>query len=169
ITTITNRLNVTSDMNIAPSLARTGITNIQAGQGNVDVRQPVTTMPATQFGTTRAPLHPQPVSAATFRDASVVRGSLPVVPTRQSLNFTSHAVNPRSLPARTMGAPRFFTTHQPPAGPQPFTRQVADVQQAIQTRPSAANQATANQAPAANRAATTGVAPDLQWPDLPRM
>src|SRR5207249_7758398 len=137
---------------VVPPLARNGISNVQAVQGNIHVRQAVTTMPATQFGTTRAPLHPQPVSPATLRGASLVRGSLPVVPTRQSLNFTSRAVNPQSVPAHTMGAPRFFTTHQPPDGPQPFTRQVADVRQAIQTPPSPANQA-----PAANRAATTGV------------
>src|SRR5207249_1819282 len=80
------------------------------------------------------------------------RGNLARVPAPQSLNFTRRAVNPPSLPPPTIGPPGSFTTHQPPAGPQPFTRQVADVRQAIQTPPSPANQV-----PAANRAATTGV------------
>jgi hypothetical protein len=144
ITNITNIKNVTNATNVIPPLA-TGkqpvISNVNSVLNNPRLRGGVTTVPAANFGKAAVPQHSTPVTSAMLRQGQMVAGTVPVVPTRQSLRPVDRAVNPAAVPAGANRPGHFFTKGQPPAGPRPFTEQAAQIQQMVQQHrpPAAAN------------------------------
>ena len=106
--------------------------NIDQALTNERVRQGLTTMPAKQFGQARAPAHPQPIDAATFREGGLLTGSVPVTPTRESLRPTDRPVNPAAMPSHGTSQ-RFFTKSESAPVPRPFREQGAQVERMTQT------------------------------------
>jgi hypothetical protein len=71
-----------------------------------------------------------------LRESHVMTGNVPVVPTHESLNAgRTNVAGPAGAQTRTSG--RFFTQHQPPAGPESFHDQAARVQRVVGSESSA--------------------------------
>jgi FecR protein len=113
----------------APLRSGNGYSNLRMASMNERVRQGISTVPADRFGTGR--MAPGTVSRDEFNRGRVMAGNLPVVPTREALSVSN-----RPAAAGTMRngsqSQRFFTRSQPGRTPEPFDRQAAQVQQAIQ-------------------------------------
>ena len=105
--------------------------NVALAAVDVRIRKAIETLPADRFGTGHSA--PATVSRRAFRDARIITGSLPIVPTREALSATNRPPSPSSLSMMSGGREeRFFTKRQPPATPQPFDRQAAQIQEGIQ-------------------------------------
>jgi hypothetical protein len=106
--------------------------NLQGALTNVNVRRGITTVSAGNFVQGHMPLSRTPIDVNALRNAGVVRGTLPVVPTRESLRPIDRPVNRAALPGTTTG--RFFTNHATPAGPTPFSQRASEIQHMVQTQ-----------------------------------
>src|SRR4029077_20161692 len=105
--------------------------NVALAAVDVRIRKAIETLPADRFGTGHSA--PATVSRRALRDARIITGSLPIVPTREALSATNRPPSPSSLSMMSGGRQeRFFTKRQPPARPQPFDRQAAQIQEGIQ-------------------------------------
>jgi hypothetical protein len=111
--------------------------NVRLAAVDVRIRKAISAVPADRFGTGRSA--PGTVSRRAFRDARIITGNLPIVPTREALSATNRPASPSSMSMSmsmsTMsgGRPeRFFTKRQPAAAPQSLDRQAAQIQEAIQ-------------------------------------
>ena len=136
-----NVVNVTSVTNIynihdrdgfrrVPPLVGFGarpFSNIDQAFTNVRVRQAVVSMPASQFGRARTPIHSEVIDASSFREGKLLTGAVPVMPTRESLRPTDRPVNPAAIPNRGTSQ-QFFSKSQPAPEPRPFSEQAAQVQ-----------------------------------------
>ena len=139
ITNITNITNVNQFNNIRTQRIIGGngrsfyTSNVQGVLANPRMRGGVTVVPTNQFGRGYVPHHLQPVNFNRLGRANIVRGTLPVVPTRASLSPINR---PAVVPAvaRTMGNTRFFTRHPVPAISRSFNAQAAGIQHMIETR-----------------------------------
>jgi FecR protein len=91
-------------------------------------RNALSTVRANEFGRGRLTAHP--VTNEMFRNAQQVRGNLPVVPNRQSLNASGRPAAASTIPTRQNQ--RFFSNTRTPArAPQSFEREQARVQNNI--------------------------------------
>ncbi len=140
VTNITNITNVTNVNNIrlgkpiAP-LSAAGqpvMSNLQSAMNNVRVRQAIVTASTQDFEKGAVPRNPQPVDPATLRQAQLVQGTLPAVPTRESLRPVDRPANPTSTTARLTNNQHFFTKNEPPAGPRPFIERATEIRQMVQ-------------------------------------
>jgi hypothetical protein len=83
--------------------------NINEAFRNNRVRGGLSSMPGRDFGRAAVPRHQHRVSAASFRQASMMRGKMPVTPSRGSYSPSGRSANPsafRNAPPRSQ---RFFT------------------------------------------------------------
>ncbi|HUZ45670.1 MAG TPA: DUF6600 domain-containing protein [Terriglobia bacterium] len=104
---------------------------------NAHFRRSITTMPADRFGRQATFRNHQTVSAATLRNASFVRGTLPVVPTHASLTASNRAaVVPRGAMNRANNARFFSRGSAAPRGNQnhSFNSQTSSIRQMVQSR-----------------------------------
>ncbi len=148
ITNVTNVTNVTNINNRAGGRNRGGrLSNVELALSNPRMRQAVTSVSSEDFVNGRVPRNPRAVGLESLRQAQVVRGTLPAVPTRESLRPTDKAARLTSTPAGRAGADRFFTRRQPPAGQQSFSERQAEIRQMVQKE---------NPLAAANRGAAAG-------------
>ncbi len=138
ITNVTNIRNITRVSGI-PAIApladgrtRPYISNLQSVMTNERLRRSVASVSTDDFVRGRTTVRTGAVDVQTLRQAQVVAGTVPIVPTRESLRSLNRPVNPASLPTRVSNTERFFTRNQPPAGPQPFTQRAAEIQQMVQ-------------------------------------
>ena len=139
ITNVTNIHNITNinDGSGVPPLAdratRPYYSNVQSALNNEKVRRSVNSMTTEEFvkGGMANP-NRSAVDARTLRQAQLVAGTVPAVPTRDSLRTVNRAVNPASLPTRTAGSGKFFSRSQPAAAPQPFDQRAAEIRQMVQ-------------------------------------
>src|ERR1700680_493975 len=121
---------------IAPLRDDDQFSNVTLAAVNARIRKAISAVPANRFGTGRSAS--ATVSRRAFRDARIITGELPIVPTREALSATNRPASPSSM-AMSMsmsttsgGRPeRFFTKRQPAAAP-PFDRQAAQIQESIQ-------------------------------------
>jgi Family of unknown function (DUF6600)/FecR protein len=115
---------------------------------NFHVRRAIVTMPSDRFGREAVPRSHQVVSTAMLRNASVVRGTLPVVPTRESLRVVNRAANVSAATRNRANDTRFFTrrTVAVPNSNHSFNNQAASIRRMVETHNV--------QAPGANRQAT---------------
>lgn len=124
VVNITNITNITNVTNVR------GGSNLQAAFHNPRVRQALTTVSAEDFVNGRVVRGARSVDLQTLRQAQVVQGRVPAVPTRESLRPTDRAVNVAAV-ARGRSADNFFTRRQPPEGPRAFNEQAREVQQMV--------------------------------------
>jgi hypothetical protein len=92
------------------------------------VRGAVSAVPAEHFGSGRVAA--RGIDPGSFREAKLMTGNLPVVPTRESLNASNRAASPGAF--RGAQPQHFFGTNRAGSSPQSFDRQAAQVQQSIQ-------------------------------------
>ena len=102
--------------------------NLRMAAGDARIRGAISTVPAEHFGSGRVAAHG--IDGASFREARLMTGNIPVVPTHESLNASNRAAAPGSFRSAQPG--RFFGTNRGSATPGAFDRQAAQVQQDIQ-------------------------------------
>jgi hypothetical protein len=120
-----------------PLRAGSEYSNLRLAAVNERVRGGISTVPTGEFGTGRST--PGGVNGETFRSGHMIAGNLGVVPTRAALSASNRPAAASTLPRGGEQA-HFFSRTQPPAAPQPFNRQVSQVQQSIQRNGAGANQ-----------------------------
>jgi hypothetical protein len=96
-----------------------GFSNIDGAFRDGRLRNGVTTMRADQFGRGSVRRDFTRVSEADFRGGRMVAGSVPVVPTRESLRSSDRNANPGISQGRG-GQDRFFTRSTPRGSPESF-------------------------------------------------
>ena len=140
ITNVTNVRNITNIYNgsVVPPLAdgrtRPYYSNVQSALNNETVRRSVRSLTTEEFVQGRVASRSRtPMDAGTLRQAQLVAGTVPAVPTRDSLRPVDRAVNAASLPSRSAGSERFFTRGQPAATPQSFDQHAAQIRQMVQS------------------------------------
>ena len=102
--------------------------NLRLAGTDVRIRRAISSVPAEHFGSGRVAA--RGIDPGTFREARMMTGNLPVVPTRASLNASNRLAAPDTFRG---GQPsRFFGTNRPAPSPQSFDHQAAQVQQSIQ-------------------------------------
>jgi hypothetical protein len=82
------------------------------------VRDGVSSMPSGQFGRGRVPMQQQRLDAGSFRQASVMTGSLPVTPSRESFRPSDRQVSPSAIPNRANANEHFFSRSAQAGTPQ---------------------------------------------------
>jgi Family of unknown function (DUF6600)/FecR protein len=113
-----------------------GGSNLAEAGSNFHVRRAIITMSADRFGREAVPHNHAVVSTAMLRNADVVHGTLPVVPTRASLRFTNRAA---AVPAVARGGANntHFFSRRPVSAPginHSFNNQAASIRQMVETR-----------------------------------
>jgi hypothetical protein len=106
--------------------------NIQAALTNSNIRRAITTMPADQFGKGMVKGFGRGVDVATLRQGQMVRGTLPVVPTRASLMPGNRLASPSAIPSRAVSNTRFYSKSPVPAAPESFNQRAAQIQRMVQ-------------------------------------
>jgi hypothetical protein len=124
----------------------------------------VSTVPAEHFGTGSARV--QPADTSSFRNAGVITGRVPVVPTRESLQPANKPASPSTIRANAGTQQRFFTRTQAQPAPavRPFNQEVAQMQKIIGDSGRAQQAASPN---LGSRAARTPMAPAAAAPATP--
>ena len=132
---ITNIINVTN-VNRFPRPLGTApgryTSNLQAALTNASIRRAVTTMPADQFGKGMVRGFGRGVDAETLRQGQMLRGTLPVVPTRASLMPGNRLARPSAIPSRAVLNTRFYSKSPVPARPESFNQRAAQIQRMVQ-------------------------------------
>ncbi len=118
--TVVNNVNIVS------------VTNINNVYRNAGVNGGVRSVTVENFGHGVALNHPA-VSASQIQSAGQIRGLVPVVPNRQSLQFSNRAVSAGAVPANTNSSQRFFTNSRQPANTAPRTSFAEQQQQMART------------------------------------
>jgi hypothetical protein len=120
--------------------------NLQAALNNPNIRRAITAMPANQFGKGMVRGVGRSVDAATLRQGQMVRGTLPVVPTRASLMPGNRLASPSAIPSRAVNNTRFYSKSPVPARTESFNQRAAQIQQMVQQHnPAAASNLGARQ------------------------
>jgi hypothetical protein len=97
---------------------------------NPRVRGSITSVSSENFGRGGHEGWRHGVEEHELRESSVMTGNVPVVPTRESLHSGSgNGGAPAGI--QTRNTDRFYTRHQPPAGPESFHDQAARVQRVV--------------------------------------
>jgi hypothetical protein len=118
--------------------------NLQAALTNPNVRRGITTMPSSQFGRGMpAREFGRGVDGATLRSGQMVRGSLPVVPTRASLMPGNRMASGSAIPSRSINSTHFFSRNPVTTRTESFNQRAGQIQQMVRQGPtSAANNGT---------------------------
>jgi hypothetical protein len=140
VTNITNVTNVTNIYNNGgrgdrfrgerPLYQGRGVqySNLRMAGRDARIRGAISTVPAEHFGSGRVVA--RGMDPGSFREARMMTGNLPVVPTRESLNASNKPASSGAFRGAQPG--RFFGTNRPAASPHSFDRQAEQVQQDIQ-------------------------------------
>jgi hypothetical protein len=107
------------------------ISNIDMAMRNPRVRAGISGVDTDHFGRGDMRVRRLDVRDTDLRESRVMRGNLPVVPTRESLH-AGNQVQPAQMGIQPKQVERFYTKRQPPAGPQPFDRQAERVQRVVE-------------------------------------
>jgi len=104
------------------------LSNVSLAAGDGRVREAISSLPLDRFGTGRSA--PKTVSRRAFRDARIITGNLPIVPTREMLTATNR---PASASSMLSGGrqEQYFTKRQPSSAPQSFESEAAQLQKSI--------------------------------------
>jgi hypothetical protein len=136
VTNITNITNITNvnNVNVIRPLAVRGrqpyYSNANLALTNPRVRGSITSVSSENFGRGGNQGWRHGVDEHEWRDARVMTAQVPIVPTRDSLHAGSgNAAVPAGI--QTRNNERFFTRHQPPAGPESFHDQMQRVQRVV--------------------------------------
>jgi hypothetical protein len=130
LTDATNVTNINRGFGgVAPLYGGVHFSNVWLAATDAQIRKAITTLPAKHFGTGHSA--PTALSPKSLRNGLMMTGSLPIVPTRETLSATNRPASPSSV-MRGGRQERFFTKRQPAAEPQSLDKQVAQVQESIQ-------------------------------------
>lgn len=135
IRNITNNSNFTRGLGPLGNAPLRYSSNLQAALNNPNIRRAITTMPADQFGKGMVRGFGRSVDAATLRQGQMVRGTLPVVPTRASLRPGNRLANPSAIPSRAVNNTRFYSRSPVSARPESFNQRAAQIQQMVRQNP----------------------------------
>src|SRR5579864_1107366 len=113
---------------VAPLRDDNELSNVSLAAVDGRTREAISALPADRFGTGLSA--PKNVSRRAFRDARIITGNLPIVPTREMLSATNRPVN-ASLTLSSGGQEQYFTKRQPATPPQSFEKEAAQVQESI--------------------------------------
>jgi len=118
--------------------------NVQDMLNNPRVRESIVTVPADGFAQGQATRQRQPLNLTRLSEAQLVSGTLPVVPTPESLRPGDGAARRRAQPATPTNTRYLFARTPSPAGHRPFSQDAADIRQMMaQPYPPARNRASA--------------------------
>lgn len=133
ITNITNVNNINNIHTRTYVQNRGGVygSNLQGALNNANIRRAITTVPTQDFVNGRVPRTSRAIDPGMLKQAQVVQGTLPAVPTRQSLSPTGRQVKAGAIPTLATNTQRFFSTRSAPAGPMSFTERQAQIQQMV--------------------------------------
>ncbi len=127
ITNITNINNYNNGRGGHDGFARGGYqSNLRTAMNNANVRGAVTRVSTDDFMHGNFARAQRGVDASTLREGQLVRGQIPVAPTRENLRPVSNS-NLRTSNA-TGGTERFFSRHEAPAVARNFNEQSASIQ-----------------------------------------
>ena len=111
------------------------VSNLQAALTNPNIRRAITTMPANQFGRGMSRGYGRGVDEATLREGQMVRGTLPIAPTRASLMPGNRMASPSAIPSRAVTNTRFYSRTPVIARTESFTQRAAQIQQMVRQNP----------------------------------
>jgi FecR protein len=94
----------------APLRGEHGFSNIHEAFTNDRVRAGMRSMNASQFGHSSVPSHQEGISAASFRQASMMTGKIPATPGRGSYSAAGREADPSSFRHAPSGSQHFFTS-----------------------------------------------------------
>lgn len=114
---------------VAPLRDDNEFSNVSLAAVDGRIREAISALPADRFGTGRSA--PKTVSRRAFRDAPIITGNLPIVPTREMLSVTNRPAKASSMLSGGWQE-RYFTKRQPAAAPQSFDKEAAQVQESIE-------------------------------------
>jgi hypothetical protein len=109
--------------------------NLQAALTNDRIRGAITQASTEDFARGRVPRQQARIDANTLRQGQLVQGTIPAVPTRETLRPVNRPANAAAFSGRTGGAQTFFSRQQPPATTRSFAQQSAAIQQMVQRNP----------------------------------
>ena len=114
---------------VAPLRDDNEFSNVSLAAVDGRIRQAISALPADRFGTGRSA--PKTVGRRAFRDAHIITGNLPIVPTREMLTATNRPANASSMLSGGRQE-QYFTKSQPAAAPQSFDKEAAQVEESIE-------------------------------------
>jgi hypothetical protein len=127
---VTDAVNITRLTRVvAPLRDDNEFSNVSLAAVDGRIRQAISALPADRFGTGRSA--PKTVGRRAFRDARMITGNLPIVPTREMLTATNHPSNASSMLSGGRQE-QYFTKSQPAAAPQSFDKEAAQVEESIE-------------------------------------
>ncbi len=127
---VTDAINVTKLTRVvAPLRDDNEFSNVSLAAVDGRIRNAMSMLLADRFGTGRSA--PKTVGRRGFRNARIITGNLPIVPTREMLTATNRPAK-ASLMSSSGRQERYFTKKQPAAAPQPFDKEAAQVQASIE-------------------------------------
>ncbi len=94
----------------APLRGEHGFSNVHEAFTNDRVREGMRSMNASQFGHSSVPSHQEGMSAASFRQASMMTGKIPATPGRGSYSAAGRGADPSSFRNAPSGSQHFFTS-----------------------------------------------------------
>ncbi|MGH9594722.1 MAG: hypothetical protein ACRD5L_16650, partial [Bryobacteraceae bacterium] len=103
--------------------------NLELAARDEGFRRSISTVRADRFGTGRE--SPAAMRNGEFRNAKLMSGNVPVVPSRDSLRASNRAANPGTI-ARGDRQERFFSQRQAPAVQRSFQGEASQVRQGIE-------------------------------------
>ena len=109
--------------------------NLEAALTNPNIRRAITTVPADQFGKGAVRGFARGVDAETLRQGQMLRGTLPVVPTRASLMPGNRLASPSAIPSRALDSTGFYSKSPAPARLESFNQRAAQIQQMVRQNP----------------------------------
>jgi hypothetical protein len=114
---------------VAPLRDDNEFSNVSLAAVEGRIREAISALPADRFGTGVSA--PKTVSRRAFRDARIITGNLPIVPTREMLSATNRPANAWSMSSGGRQE-QYFTKRQPAAALQSFDKEAAQVQESIE-------------------------------------
>ena len=127
---VTDAINITRLTRVvAPLRDDNEFSNVSLAAVDGRIRKAISALPADRFGTGRSA--PKTVGRRAFRDARIITGNLPIVPTREMLTATNRPANASSMLSGERQE-RYFTKRQPAAAPQPFDKEAAQIEESIE-------------------------------------
>src|SRR3984893_3899885 len=113
---------------VAPLRDDNEFSNVTLAAVDGRIRDAISALPADRFGTGLSV--PKTVSRRAFREARIITGNLPLVPTKEMLSATNRP-GKASLVLSGGRQEQYFTKRQPAAAPQSFDKEAAQIQTSI--------------------------------------
>jgi hypothetical protein len=128
-TSVTDATNITRLTRVvAPLRDDNEFSNVTLAAVDGRIRDAISALPADRFGTGLSV--PKTVSRRAFREARIITGNLPIVPTKEMLSATNRPGKASSVLSGGRQE-QYFTKRQPAAAPQSFDKEAAQIQTSI--------------------------------------